>query len=226
MMIRKSFKHLASLIMVPAVRWYLRKERAYKYGAINIKVSPGVFHPGFFSSTKFILNYLNQQQLLNNTLLELGCGSALISIVAAKKGAIVTASDLNHKATANAERNAVQNNASVNVVHSDLFKNIEKKFFDWIIINPPYYARTPQNEDQLAWFCGEHFEYFHNLFKSLKDYSQENTQVIMVLTKGCDVQKIIEIANAHGFTFELLQEKNVIFDEKDFLYKITKNQFS
>ena len=43
----------------------------------------------------------------------------------------------------------------------------------------------------------------------------------MVLTLGCERDKIFEIAKRHLFVFELIGEKNVLFDRKDFLYRIT-----
>jgi hypothetical protein len=44
----------------------------------------------------------------------------------------------------------------------------------------------------------------------------------MVLTLGCELDKIFEIAKRKGFLFELLEERNVLFDGKDFLYRINK----
>ena len=219
---RQSLKHLASLVMIPIVRWYLRKERRYTYQDVIVHIQPGVFHPGFFSSTKFLLAFLEKQNLKKQSLLELGCGSGLISVVAAKRGANVTASDLSEKAIKNTQANARLNQVAVDTIFSDLFENIPPKRFDWIVINPPYYAQTPQNDSDLAWYCGENFEYFTHLFQSLNNYILESTEVIMVLTKGCDVSTIIKMANRGGFQFQLIREKKVFFDEKDFLYRIKK----
>ncbi|MEZ4765877.1 MAG: hypothetical protein R3C26_22645 [Calditrichia bacterium] len=36
---------------------YTASERGYRYGDIRIRVKPGVFHPGFFFSTKVLLKY-------------------------------------------------------------------------------------------------------------------------------------------------------------------------
>ena len=71
MNVRRSLKHLASLVMIPAVRWYLRKERKYTYNGITAVVLPGVFHPGLFSSTTFVLDFLKTQNLEGKTFREL-----------------------------------------------------------------------------------------------------------------------------------------------------------
>lgn len=217
---RKIIKRFLSFFLVPLTRWYLRKERKYTYKGTTVTVLPGVFHPGLFYSTKFLIDFLLEQPIYNKSLLELGCGTGLISIIALKAGARVTASDLSLMAVKNVKRNAHYNRVFIYSIHSDLFDAIEKKPFDWIIINPPYYARTPENEAALAWYCGENFEYFHKLFTSLNDYMHATTAVIMVLTKGSKIDTITGIGNKYGFEFELIMEKKVFFDEMDFLYRI------
>ena len=217
---RKFLKRCIALILIPATQWYLRKERTYTYQNVAVKVFPGVFHPGLFYSTKFLIDFLITQPIREKSLLELGCGTGLISIVCAKHGALVTASDVSQAALKNASANVSSNQVSVDVIQSDVFDNLGEKTFDWIIINPPYYAKSPSNESELAWHCGENFEYFQKLFKSLGQHIHTGTNTIMVLTLGCELEKIFDIALKNGFQFELIDERNVLFDGKDFLYRI------
>jgi release factor glutamine methyltransferase len=217
---RKFFKQIISLFLVPLTRWYLRKDRQYLYRDIGVTVFRGVFHPGLFYSTKFLIDYILTQPIKDKSLLELGCGTGLLSIIAARNGARVTSTDLSQRAIENVTFNAKQNQVSISIIHSDLFDRIELKSFDWIVINPPYYARRVKTEEELAWHCGEEFDYFKKLFSTLRNYIHPTTQVIMVLTLGCELDKIFEIAKNHQFQFELLEEKNVLFDGKDFLYQI------
>jgi release factor glutamine methyltransferase len=219
---RRYLKHFASLVLIPFTQWYLRKERKYAYKNIRVTIKPGVFHPGLFYSTKFILSYLESQDLKRKSFLELGCGSGLISIYAAKNHASVTASDISKLATETARLNATKNNVEIRVIDSDLFTNIDKQIFEWIVINPPYYARDPKTEAEFAWNCGQNFEYFENLFQQLHHYSNSDTQLIMVLTKGCDLNSIFKIALKHHYHFNLIGEKAVLFDEKDYLYRIAR----
>ncbi|HMG92083.1 MAG TPA: methyltransferase [Chryseolinea sp.] len=221
---RRILKRIVSPILIPIVRWYLRKERKFVYNGITTHIFPGVFHPGFFHSTKFILRYLAGKDLAGKSFLELGCGSGLVSIVAARAGSHVTSSDLSLRALENTKHNAKLNNVFLKIVYSDLFDGIDKTQFDWIVINPPYYARKPESEQDLAWYCGENFEYFRKLFASLNAYTHPASQVIMVLTKGADVNTIEGIAKEYTFELELLKENPVFFDEMDFLFRIKNNQ--
>lgn len=219
-MMRKIFKRIISFFLIPLTRWYLRKERQYAYRDVRVTVFQGVFHPGLFYSTKFLIDYVLTQPLKDKSLLELGCGTGLLSIIATQNGAAVTATDLSYRAIENITFNAKKNRVAIEIIYSDMFDRIERKPFDWIVINPPYYARSVKTEEELAWHCGEEFEYFKRLFSTLKDYTHSTTQVIMVLTLGCELDKIVEIAKSHQFRFELIREMNVLFDGKDFLYRI------
>ena len=42
--------------------------------------------------------------------------------------------------------NKIGINVNINLIESDLFKNIPKQQFDFIVINPPYYQKDPETE--------------------------------------------------------------------------------
>jgi release factor glutamine methyltransferase len=195
----------------------------YKYGDIKLEIPPPVFHPGFFFSTKVLLNYLKQLPLKGKSLLEAGCGSGLISIYAAKKGANVTATDINSTAIDFLKNNAGQNKVELKLIQSDLFQNIPRQRFDIIAINPPFYKKDPQTEKEYAWFCGENGEYFAALFKGLSNYIHPASEVLMVLFDGCDMEMIENLAAQHEFDLQCVQtRKNLL--EKHFIFKIEKTR--
>lgn len=219
---RRIFKNLSSRVLIPLTKWYLKKERRYCKDGINVKIYPGVFHPGLFFSTGFLYEYLQQQELTNKTFVEVGSGSGFLSVAAARLGARVTALDLNRKAVENTCANAEANHVAINTIESDLFDTITPQHFDWIVINPPYYAQTPKDDAALAWYCGANFEYFTKLFKQLIDFQTDSSVTIMVLTKGCDIDVINAIALSNQFEMILIRRKKVFFDGEDFLYQLKK----
>ncbi len=207
-------------ILKKLARIYTRKEREYSYNNISVKVLPGVFHPGLFISTKMLLNFVDTLNLKSKNILELGAGTGIISILAAKKGATVYASDISSKAVENVKLNAAKNNVQINIFTSDLFKNIPDMQFDYIIINPPYYSKDPREEEEYAWFCGSNFEYFKSLFNSLSNYIGRDSKAFMILSEVCDIQKIKSIGMENEFVWKLKMNKQ-FWGEKNYIFEIT-----
>ena len=216
-MMRKILKTLDPILKL-LFRRYNSKVRKYRYENIEVLVHPEVFPPRFTISTKLLLGFIKPLDLKGKKVLELGCGSGIISLFAASKGALVTASDINSIALKMLEKASIKNNLAVHTLYSNLFDAIEEKQFDYIIINPPYYPKTAKNDKQRAWFCGENFEYFEKLFKQLP-YYVGNTEVLMILSEDCNLDKISSIARQYNLKFKKILEKKVM-TEKNFIYKI------
>jgi len=216
---RRITRYLANIFYKPLLVKWLSKERTYSYHNILLTIHPQVFHPGFFFSTKILLKYLTNMPLPGKKFLELGAGSGLISITAARAGAIVTATDINPIATAYLAQNSKANQAAITVITSDLFTMIPHQQFDIIVINPPYYFETPATLKDYAWYCGRNGEYFQGLFKNLSNYLDQNTVILMILCEGSNRAAIQAIAQEFGFGFECIKiASNII--EKNYIYQI------
>lgn len=216
---RKILRFFTTIFYKPLLVKWLSKERNYKYQGIRLAIHPQVFHPGFFFSTKLLLRHLSGFTLHGKQLLELGAGSGLISISAARNGACVTASDINPVATEYLKRNALYNKVQLTVIHSDIFGNIPKNVYEIIAINPPYYFRQPVDWKQYAWNCGESGEYFRDLFSSLGNYIDTESVVLMVLCEAANRSRVRQIANGYGFEMECVKEVSNLL-EKNFIYQI------
>ena len=216
---RNAIKYFVGATYKPLVVKYLSKTKNYQYKGVKLIIPPEVFHPGFFFSTKLLLKYVDKYPLKEKTFLELGAGSGLIAISAAKKGANVTATDINPMAVKFLKKNCESNNVYMNIIHSDLFQNIIFRHFDFIAINPPYYKKQPGTYKDYSWYCGENGEYFHSLFGSLADYMHPDSIVLMILCEGCDVEMIKAIADKNKFRLLLVYSKQNLL-EKNFIFQI------
>jgi release factor glutamine methyltransferase len=208
-----------SPILRKLAKVYTSKEREFSFKNITVTIKPGVFHPGLFISTKILLNFIDELKIENKSFLELGAGTGIISLLAAKKGAEVYASDISKTAIENIKINADRNSININLIESDLFNDITKMHFDFIIINPPYYQRDPETEEDYAWFCGSNYEYFTNLFRSLPDFVDEGSKIFMILSEVCDIKKIKSIGENKGFTWKTEQGKSV-WGEQNFVFSL------
>lgn len=216
---REIVKHIIGVTYRPLLITYLSRTRTYNYKGITLKIPPQVFHPGFFSSTKILLQCIAKEHLNNKAFLELGAGSGLLSIYASKKGAAVIASDISPVAIQCIQANAWANGVDIKTIHSNLFDNIAHQKFDFILINPPYYKKKPLSVSDYAWYCGENGEYFQRLFQTMADYLNDDSNVFMVLCDGCDLQMIQRIAKEHLFQMKCVHTKKTLI-EMNFVFKI------
>ena len=198
--------------------YYLKSPRRMKYRDLQLTVQPGVFHPGLFFSSKYFADFISALKLTNKTFLDLGTGSGLLALTAASCGAKVVATDINPRAVANAADNARMNQLPLTLMQSDLFDRLSSHF-DVIVINPPYFNKNPESPAQAAWYCGEDFDYFSRLFSQLRDYTDQHSQVFMVLSDGCALDKIHDLARSQALRLELVASKSFTIEE-NYIFKI------
>jgi len=105
-------------------------------GKIVLKIPQGLaFGTGLHQTTKMSAAYLRKYLRPGMDVLDLGCGSGILAILAKKLGANrVVAVDNDPLAVEVAEENALRNNVNIEVKWSDLFSNVDGKF-DVIVSN-------------------------------------------------------------------------------------------
>ncbi|MGH2625705.1 MAG: 50S ribosomal protein L11 methyltransferase, partial [Anaerolineales bacterium] len=101
---------------------------------LKIECAEGVHAPG--PSSLDLIRYLFSVK--DKSVLDLGCGTGLFAIAAAKLGAReVWATDIDPQAVECARRNAELNQVKVVVKAGDLFDPVRGRPFDLVITNPP-----------------------------------------------------------------------------------------
>lgn len=216
---KQTIKKLTTRLYKPLLVKYLSATRLYTYKGIRLVIPPAVFHPGFFFSTRLLLRYIATLPLNNKTFLEPGAGSGLIALYAARQGALAMATDINPIAVHALELNRYSNRIDLTIIKSDLFTHIPQQAFDIMAINPPYYKKQPSTPAEFAWYCGEHGEYFQQLFSGLPLYIHPESIVLMVLSDACDLNMIREIAFVNGFHLKCVRTKTN-WIETNYIFKI------
>jgi ribosomal protein L11 methyltransferase len=110
--------------------WYENKE-----GKINIIIDPALaFGSGHHETTRSCVKAINKYIKKGDTFLDVGCGSGILSIVAAKKGAIVDLCDTDPLAIKSAKENFELNNVKYNDIWVGSAGDTDKKY-DVVVAN-------------------------------------------------------------------------------------------
>jgi release factor glutamine methyltransferase len=218
---RNFIKKITHPFLKLGLKLYYSKPRNYCYENICVKVHSDVFPPHLTLSTRILLDFIKPIDLTNKTFLELGCGSGIISLFAAKKGAKVTSTDINIIALDFLKESADKNQLEITIIESNLFENLTENSFDYIVINPPYYPKNPKNIKEQAWFCGTNFEYFEALFSQLPNYKKTSNSVYMILSEDCEIDKIKAIAKKNSLSMKCVAQKSVV-KEINYIFIIDK----
>lgn len=126
-------------------------------------VLPGVFNGALLRTGRFLVEPLARIALpANPRVLDLGTGSGIGAIFAAKRGARVIATDINPEAARCAQLNAIalRLEHQIETRIGDLFEPVRGERFDLILFNPPFYRGQPRNMADCAWRSPDMFDRF------------------------------------------------------------------
>lgn len=178
-------------------------EKASFYG-LDFKVQSGVLIPRF--DTEILLELCLKEFAKNSykNILEIGCGSGILSIIIAlKTGQKITTCDISEKALNLAKENAKAHKVEhlIEFVLSD-FRNLKGEF-DLIFSNPPYIKNSypldiwVQKEPKEALFGGEQgFEFLQDLI----EFSAFKGVKSLLCEFGFDQRQILgQILQKNGF---------------------------
>lgn len=115
---------------------------------LPILVLPRVFNPKLFWTGELLARLLDERLIPRNAaVLDLGTGTGIGALSAARFAGRVVAVDINPAAQRCARINALLNRLEdrVEVRGGDLFEPVESERFDVVLFNPPYYRGVPRD---------------------------------------------------------------------------------
>jgi len=144
------------------------------------------------------------------TVLDMGTGSGILAIAAAKKGCSVTAVDINPDAIDAAKENAKKEKVKLTFILSDLFEKVKGKF-DLIVFNPPY-VRTEDSEvtdmQSIAWQGGtDGMLVIDRFLKQVKGFLKPSGRVLLLVSSTDD-----RVPPIPGFKTKVLKKKSLFFE--------------
>jgi release factor glutamine methyltransferase len=121
---------------------------------VPILVTPSVFNPKRLRTGEFFASRLDASLIgANDEVLDMGTGSGVCAVFAARHAQRVVAVDVNPAAVRCASINAQLNRLEdrIEVRHGDLFQPVAGQRFDLILFNPPFLPGEPRNDRDRAW---------------------------------------------------------------------------
>ncbi len=179
---------------------------AWFYG-LSFFVDKRVLIPRFDSEVliEALLHYIKGDEKL----LEIGVGSAALSIVLKKEhpSLEIHGTDISEDALAVAKINAKRHNCDITFHHADLFPK-EEIGFDIILSNPPYISENEyqkldrvvkEYEPKLALLANnEGLEYYQRIYENMASYL--NINGIVAFEHGFDQrERIVNLTESYGF---------------------------
>jgi len=206
-MIRKIFRQGAHFIL----RWWFRLLRKHPYkqttferiDGIPLIVLAGVMNPLLFRTGAFFARQIPELIPQENLVLDMGTGSGVVAIFAAKRAKSVMAIDKNPVAVRCAKTNVNANHLEkkITVREGDLFDTVKDEKFDIILFNPPYFSGTPKNTFEESMFSDVIILRF---LSEATNHLNENGQVFLALSDLAPLKQIQSSMTTCGFDFQIV----------------------
>ncbi len=183
----------------------------YFYKDLSLEIPTSVYLPR--EDSELLAEAVEQQELKGRKCLDMGCGSGLLAFVMSKKGAAVTAADVNLEAVKTTRENAESNGAGVYAVYSDLFSNIKEKF-DLIVFNPPYLPGEGSEKKELTYYGGKDGRETITMFlQQAGKFLRKNGRIFLLISTVTGEREVSGIARENGYSVKETARKKVPWEE-------------
>jgi release factor glutamine methyltransferase len=183
-------------------------------------VIPSVFNPKVPRTGEFLASQINSRLVAaDSQVLDMGTGSGVCAVFAAKHARRVVAVDINIAAVRCAGINALLNHLEhkIDVRHGDLFAPVPEERFDLILFNPPFLLGAPRDDRDRAWRSNDVAERFA---AGLGAHLKPDASALVLLSTFGDARVYLEEFRRHGFAIAVWAERRFV-NEKLAVFRLT-----
>ena len=183
-------------------------------------VTPSVFNPKSTRSGAFFASRLDLALVGSGAeVLDMGTGSGVCAVFAARHARRVVAVDINAAAVRCAGINVLLNHLEdkIDLRHGDLFAPVGTERFDLILFNPPFLRGTPRDDRDRAWRASNVAERFA---AGLGAHLKPGGSALVVLSSFGDAAAFLDEFCRHDFAISMLAERHFV-NERLAIFRIT-----
>jgi release factor glutamine methyltransferase len=212
------------LVHFCSYHFILKRDRttSTRVAGLDLTVLPSVFHPKVFVTSGFFAQFLQSLDLTGKSVVEVGTGSGVLALSAAKAGAAaVLALDINPAAVKAAQLNAARNGLTqVTALESNLFSAVPSATqFDVIISSPPSFSGEPRDTADRAWHAGPGYRDIAPLFTQAAPRLKPGGCMYLLLSSDTNLALFDRLIAQAGFVSEQIAARS-IWVEAFYLYQL------
>jgi release factor glutamine methyltransferase len=198
-----------------------RSTRSVRAAGFRLVIYPTVFHPKLFLTSEFFARFLATVDLQGKHVADVGTGTGILALAAAREGAKSVALDINPMAVKAAADNARANGLGdrVTAIRSDLMSALAPSSqFDVIISNPPFFSGEPRDIADRAWVAGPGYRDIASLFEQARQRLKPSGTMYVLLSSDSDLHFFGQLIAKAGFrariatAFSILVESMIIYE--------------
>ncbi len=194
--------------------------RLERVNGMPFVVMPSVFNPKVPRTGEFLAATIDSQLSQENAdVLDMGTGSGVCAVFAARHARRVVAVDINAEAVRCAGLNAVLNHLEhkIDVRHGDLFTPVAGERFDLIVFNPPFLVGAPRDDRDRAWRSTDVAERFA---AGLMSHLRPQGAALVLLSSFGAASVFLEAFRRHGLDIRVVAARRFV-NEKLAIFRLT-----
>jgi release factor glutamine methyltransferase len=179
-------------------------------GGWPLIVAPGVLNPKLMRTGEFFASELSSALVTGEaSVLDMGTGSGICALVAARHGHHVTAVDISAAAVRCTRVNALLNGLEhqIDVYHGDLFAPVGDRRFDVVLFNPPFLRGAPRDDADRAWRSLDVAERFAS---QLREHLTPRGFALVLLSTYGGAGRFADAFRERGFMLEVVARRAYI----------------
>lgn len=198
----------------PILRRRLRRPVLECVDGVPLLVLPGVLNPVIFRSGTLLVRTLAGLPAADSSpaphsacALDLGTGSGIGAIFAARRGYQAIGIDINPEAVRCARINVLLNRLEpqVEIRHGDLFAGVAGQQFDLVLFNPPFFVGQPRDAGDMAWRSRDVLERFA---RELPPVLKPTGLALVVLSSHGSPERMLDVLRQQPVAIEVVANRD------------------